>query len=340
MAISSGVGPHFAWVKTTGGTFPLEHGSATQNAQRKSSQFSGTLPLYYPGARAAFANLGENTSSVIVSTRGQEAPLVTGEILTVEFDYIVGNIRFTGHDMSDKLHGMKSSEKWNNKTGQDIVKDLAGRAGLGFQGSVSSGLMAGKKVFQDYAKVTDGMSFSSVIHKLAEFDGARWWVNGGGVLMYMGLTETQGVYTLNYNPGPPERADFTKLSVKRNIPAGKDISVKVQSWNPKLKQVFEHITNIGGSGGKNQYTYHIPNLLMDHVQQKAKSKANEAASHELKVVAECVGDPTINPAMGLSLSGTDFDQLYQIEEIHHEFGMSGHTMTIHAKSSKGGRSAS
>jgi hypothetical protein len=342
MAVSSGAGPHLAWVSVNGALFPLEHGSAEQTATRKSATFSGDVPLSYPGAEATFATLGANTASVIVSTRGVSAPLVSGEIDTADIDYVDRVIKFSGRDQSAMLHAVKSSEKWTNLPGSQIVQQLAGRVGLGAQVDPSL-LLAGKQVQIDYAKMTDGISYAAVIHKLAEFDGARWYVKNG-TLIYQALANAAGIYTLNYvppNSGSPMAADFLNLRVRRNIQAGKSINVTVKSWNPKQKQVFQDQSNVQGSGSSQNYVYHIPNLLQDHVTQHAKAKANEAARHELTLDAELVGDPSIDVAMDLVLSGTGFfDQAYQMDSIHHEFGMGGHRMTITAKSAKSGRQAS
>ena len=60
MALTAGAGPHFAWIIVNGGTFPVEHGSVEQHKTRKTSTFSAVVPMFYPGAEAAFANLGDN----------------------------------------------------------------------------------------------------------------------------------------------------------------------------------------------------------------------------------------------------------------------------------------
>jgi hypothetical protein len=334
VAISSGAGPHFAWVSVNGAMFPLTSGGAEQNATRKSSSFYGELPLNYPGALATFGTLGANSSAVIVSTRGITEPLVTGEIDVADCSFVKGIIRFAGRDQSAQLHALKTNQTWTNQLGSQIVQQLASMAGLGVQADPST-LLAGKMVNIDYAKIADGVSAATVIHKLAELDGARWWVKNG-TLYYQLLSNPAGIYTLNYVPPTPESpmaADFLDLQVKRNIQASKNISVTVKSWHPRQKQVFTGQANAGGSGGGQQtYEYHLPNLLQDHAQQYATSKANDIASNALKLTAKCVGDPTIDVAMGLVLSGTGiFDQLYQMDSIHHLFGMKGHTMTISAR---------
>ncbi|WP_342711445.1 hypothetical protein AAFG13_06125 [Bradyrhizobium sp. B124] len=57
--------------------------------------------------------------------------------------------------------------------------------------------------------------------------------------------------------------------------------------------------------------------------------------------ATVVGDPAVAAGMGLSLKGTEyFDQSFDIDTVVHDFGMSGHTTHITARSAKEGRSAS
>jgi hypothetical protein len=341
MAITSGAGLHRAWLNVNGSTFPIEHGSVEQQKTRRTSTFSTAIPLSYPGAEATLANLGDNATTIAVLTRGVTGTLFTGETDTTEFDYVGRIIRVTGRDKSAKLHENKTSEKWINRKGSEIVQDLAGRVGLSVQAD-DSGLMAGKQLQQDYVRLSDSISFAAVIDKLAQFDGARWWVDQNGTLQYRTSSSPEATYTLNYTP--PKTgfmiADFMALKIRRNVQAGKTHKVSVRSWHPKKKEVFQYESNVEGNGGPINHSYHIPNLLQDHVKQYAKSRANELARHELTVHASVVGDPTVNVAMGLQLNGTTFwDQTYEMDTIHHEFGMTGHRTNITARSGKGGRSA-
>lgn len=340
MAISSGVNPHRAWLSVNGFLIPCISGSAEQSGTRKSSHFSATVPLNYPGAAAALAGLGDNSSGVIVLSNGTQAPLVMGEIDTTDFHFGQnGTIHASGRCKSIKLHNKKSNQKFVNQTTTQVVQTLAGQAGLG--ASVGGGgAMAGKKLDQEFAKMTDGQSFASVITKCAELDNARWYVDNDGTLHY-DIGPGGGGYSVHYSPGTPESADFFELSIKRNIQAGKTIKCTVKSWHPKQKKANEGTGTSGGNGGPVEYGYTIPGLQQDQCQKHAKSKADEVARHEITVNVRCVGDPSINVAMGLSVSGTGFfDQSYTIDSIHHQFGMSGHTMSITARDGKGGRSAS
>jgi hypothetical protein len=341
MAITSGVGPHYALLNVNGSTLPIQHGRVSLSAKRKTSSFSGTIPLAYPGAADALANLGNNQATITVATRGVIAPLVTGEIDDTDFDFIGRSIKFSGRDKSAPLHENQTSEKWLNKLPSDIVSDLLGRVGL--SGNVTaSTLLAGKQLQQDYVRLSDNVTFAYVIHKLAEFDGARWYVDGSGTFHYVPLGSPQGVYSITIDQSSePISSDCLSLRVKRNVQAGKSIAMTVKSWHPKKKQVFSYTSTNAGNGGPVNYNDHIPNLQQDHVTQYAQSQANEKARHELMVTATVVGDPTVALGMGLSLNGTTyFDQTFDIDDIHHDFGMSGHRTHIVARSAKEGRSAS
>ena len=65
MAINQGAGPHTAYLIVNGAQLPVSEGSVDQNATRKSSTFSVTVPLNYPGAYDTLAALGQNTASIL-----------------------------------------------------------------------------------------------------------------------------------------------------------------------------------------------------------------------------------------------------------------------------------
>jgi hypothetical protein len=201
--------------------------------------------------------------------------------------------------------------------------------------------MAGKKVVNDFARLSDNVSFAYIIHKLAQFDGARWWVDPKGQFNYVPIgTPVGGTYSIFVNMSDGKVvSDCLALDVTRNIPASKGKKVHIKSWNPRQKRVFEHEATINGNGGPIPYNYHIPNLHQDQVAKYARSMATEHARHELKVSATVVGDSSVFAGMGLRLSGTTyFDQTFDIDTVHHAFGMSGYTTSITARAAKAGRS--
>jgi hypothetical protein len=331
MALTYGAGPHQAFING----FPIENGSVEQHAVKKSSTFSATLPLNYPGAIAAFSNPTGGPAVISVTTRGLSGNLLTGVIDAVDFDYIGTRIHVSGRDVSANLHENLDSSKYINQKGSQIVQTLCGKAGIPVQASASCALMAGKKLNQDYVKMTDNITFAQVIHKLAEFDAANWFVDPNGTLHYVDLGSHTGVYTLNYNAGPPIVSDCLALSINLNVKAAGGQAVTVKSWHPKDKQVHQNTAT--GGGGAMIYNFHIPTFQMDHVQQFANAKVKELARHGVKLKATIVGDPTISAGMGVQLNGTGtFDQIFDMDSVHHRIGMSGHTTMITARSALGG----
>jgi hypothetical protein len=342
MAISEGVGPHAAWLKVDGTTLLLEAGSVTQSALRKSATFHCTLPLSEPGAyKLLAANVRENKTTIEVMTRGVTKTLLTGQIDDADFDYIGRRITVTGRDKSVALHNNKTNDKWLNKKTTDIVKELAERAGIKADVKDLS-TMAGKMLEQDHVKLSDGVSFAYVMNKLAEIDGALWWVDADGTLRYVPFGSSTGNYSIFIDQSSqPIRSDCLHLRIRRNLQAAKKIKVRFRAWHPRKKKVLEHEATIPGSGGEIRYDYSVPALQQDQVEKHAKSQAEEKARHELTVRATVVGDPVVAAGMGLKLTGTEyFDQSFEMDTVHHEFGMRGHTTHITARSAKKGRVAS
>jgi hypothetical protein len=336
MAISSGVGPHKAWVSVQGGTFLLEEGMVTLRGNNQTGEYRGRLPMGLPGAYETFAGLGKNSSSIIVETRGSGGALITGPIKKIDFDHIAGIIRFTGKDAGAILHETKTAENFANMTGAAIVQKKAGEVGLPAQVDGGSGVMAGKTVdLQNYNKLTDGISIASLFQKLSELDGARWYVDGQGILHYT-TSPAGGGYSVNYNAGPPKRANFLELTVEVNTDASQTQEATCSSWHCNQKQANQATASAGGRApGTKPYKFRVSNSTQDHVQAYAQAKAKQMARHGVTVVAHCAGDPGITINQGLSVSGTAFDGSYTIDELQHAIGMRGHLMVITARSDVG-----
>lgn len=341
MAITSGVGPHAAWLNVNG-SWPLEDGSVNQDAKRKTSSFSCCVPLSYPGAYEAFANVdGGTTATITVLARGSIGTLFTGKVSEVRFDYLDRKITIRGHDDSLSLHDNKSSDKFINRKTTDIVREFAGRVGLPTN-IVADGVNAGKQLEQDYVKLVPNLSYAQVISKLAEIDGARWWVDQNGVFNYVPFNNPSGTYSVTINQdSEPISSDALLFTIVRNVQAGKTIEATVKSWHPKKKQVFEYQSTVAGQGGTIKYSYHIPTLTQTDVTNRARSRAMEKAIHELTINVQVVGDTSIHAGMGLSIHGTSyFDQTYDMDEVTHSFGMRGYLTQIVARAPKSGRTAS
>lgn len=339
MAITSGVRPVRVWLVVDGQRFPCIDGSAEQPKTKKSASFSAHLAMSYPGVLDALKEIGENSTQLVIQSGSGEKTLVDGEIDTTDFDLIGRTVSVRGRCKSAKLHANKSAEKFNNKKPDEIVKDLAGRVGLKVDASAST-LLAGKTWQIDFAKLADNISYGAIIHKLADMEGARWWVKEG-TLFFKSDDDDASAYVITYSApeNRPVTADFLQMSVSRNVQAGKTGKIVVKSWNQKKKKAFVSTAVIGGAGGTVNYGYHIPGLSQEHADKHAKSKAKEHGHHELTVSISMVGDPDIDVAQKLRLRGTPFDQDFEMTSISHSVGPSGHTMRISAKSAKTGREA-
>ena len=124
MAISTGAAPHTAFING----IPIEHGSVTQNANKKSSTFSVAIPKNYPGALTLFEG---GSASIFVSNVAGAGELISGLVDTCDIDFIGTNIRVTGRDLSGQLHQMKVQEKFQNIPGSQIVQQVVSKVGLG-----------------------------------------------------------------------------------------------------------------------------------------------------------------------------------------------------------------
>jgi hypothetical protein len=343
MAVTSGVGQHFAWLNVGGSQFLIEHGSTSQPAKRETGSFRGVIPLGLSGAEALLANIGnDQQASITVQTRGVTATLMTGTLQEASFDYIKGKINFFGQDLSKAFHENKTSEKFINRMATDITQTLVTRCGIGCNISVAASIMAGKQVGQDYVKLTDSVSYAYVIQKMAEIDSARWFIDANGMFHYVAIGSPTGTYSITVNRNvQPIQSDCLELHVRRNIAAAAPHQVELKSWNAPKKQVITGTASKGGTGKLQKYVYRVPGLTQQQAQKHAQSFSNERASHELTVSATVVGDTTVSAGMGLQLSGTNyFDQQFDIDEVHNDFGMSGHRTHIVAKSAKAGDESS
>lgn len=339
MAVTTGAGPHSAWLIVDGTEMLIESGSVTQSATRKTADFHCSLPCTQQNYDA-LAGIVDNKATVEVMTRGSRNTVITGEVKSFNIDYIGGVIRVVGHDLSTRLHENKTSEKWLNKKPSEIVRDLIGRVGISAGNVAESDLMAGKTTVQDFVKLSDNVSFAYVIHKLSQLDGARWWVDPKGQFHYVPSGSPAGSYSIFIDRSKrPIVSDCLDLRINRNVPAGKRIHVNVKSWHPRQKQVFHGQATIPGQGGSLEFNYHIPNLMQDHVTKYAQSMASERARHAITISATVVGDPMVQAGMGLQLNGTDhYDGVYDLDTVRHDFGMSGHRTHMTARGPGEGRS--
>jgi phage protein D len=345
--ITTGVRRIGCWISIGREFIPVEKGSATQNRTKKTSSFTASFGLdgLPPGIDESYlANTTPLPAQLYVATQpngGDRNLLVDGELTDVDIDYVTRTVSVGGQDKSADLHATKTSEKFQNQKGSDIVTMLASRIGL--TAVVDASLLLAGKLFQiDFAKMTDGISYAALMHKLAEFDGAYWYVKGSQ-LFYKQAGASSGSYVVTYAPptGGPAQGDFLRLTIKRRVPLSKDIEVTVSTWNTKQKKAFTSTKVVKGQGGTTRYGYKTQELTKDRTDQHASSAALDHARHEIALSIEMAGDPAIDITQKLTLRGTAYAQDYDMDSIQHEFSYGGgYTMSIEAKSARSGRQVS
>lgn len=336
MPITSGVHRLNAAVTIDGRRIDILSGGADQEATRKSSTMHALCALKDFGGDRVFASLASLNGSLIVNG----TTLVDGVWDTASIDYDDQVVRLSGRDKSAALHENKPSEKFNNKKRSEVIELIAKRNGL--QVKIDGGILhAGKKFQIDWAMLAHGISDASIIHQIAELEGARWWVKGS--TLYFSSKSSQGSsYPVIFQAGGsgPNAGNFIRLRASINLQAAKTLKVLVNGWHTKKKKVISSSKSLNGVGGTLTYNYRTPGVEQDHADDLALRKLAEHSRHELTLDIHMVGDTSIDIGMGLQLLGTAFDQTYDIDSIHHQIGQDGYTMAIRAKAARQGRSAS
>jgi phage protein D len=87
-----------------------------------------------------------------------------------------------------------------------------------------------------------------------------------------------------------------------------------------------------------QFYVRNPGLIQNQAQNQAQNLATLAGAFQLQVEVDIPGDVTINPSMGLTLTGTGtaWDTTYFIDTVTHEFSFEGgFRTTIEGKTGNG-----
>ena len=267
MAVTPGVRQPRGWLQVLGVYLPVLEIEATLNTKKSSGTYSGVVAMdtavqmglslmtlsAEPTIEAGvYINQDIQTSS--------QVNLISGPLDEIEFDFERQILQFKGKDQSSKLHDTKNHEKFLNQTASQIVSTIAKRHGLTPEIDDTTGKV-GRALKDDFAKITDGMSDWSLVQKLAETEGASCYIKGSKLV----FTTKQGSnqYKVTYTP-PTAQAfatgNFIRLSVHRNLQAGKSVEVHTSSWDAKKKLPVRSVKTLQGAGGSVIYEYRGANL--------------------------------------------------------------------------------
>lgn len=341
MPITSGVRAIRGGIIVDGVSIPTLSLTVTLPTERKSSTWSASCAIgSLPAARneAYWASQNPKEVECFVSINDVSETLLVGVVDSFDAPLAETTISFRGRCLSAKLHEKKSREKFRNKKPEEIITDLASRAGLSADID-SAGLKAGKFVQIDWDYLTAGHSFSEIINHFCELMGARWWVEKK--TLHVKKDAQSGVYIVNYVRGggeTPEHSDGLRVTVTRNMQSARPAKVTTQGWNTTQKKVVKASSTVNGVGDTVEYSYDVHNVSPEHASAHAKGKAKEHARHEFSIHVEMVGDTSVVRASKLGLRGNAYAGDYDLDTITHTVAGSFKT-SLSAKSAKAGRTA-
>ncbi len=113
------------------------------------------------------------------------------------------------------------------------------------------------------------------------------------------------------------------LKLGKDSTASRPQTVTAAGWHHGKKKLYKATSSASGKGTPVEHRLHHNGHEQSQLQKKADSFRDDVIRHELNLSATMPGDPTLDPHMGLSLSGTGtiYDTTYQIDEI--EFSLGG-----------------
>lgn len=270
--------------------------------------------------------------------------MFTGQVDKVEIDWDRRTVHISGRDQTGALIDAKTNEKWLNKQPQDIITDLAGRAGLSVQFSGTAADRAGLKYKDDYNRISELDSTWNVIVRLAKELGCIAYVKGTVLYVQPWDFSGGGAYNVFYQgPTPAGAAQGTvlKLDTGRDLVLARDVTVNHKSWQHKQGQAIESEFEATGSGGGTlSHSLKGANLTKQQQDAIAQGRINEIVSHERTVTIVTYGDVTLQAGMTVNLSGTGtgFDMDYVISDIEHHWSWGqGYLMTVRVRNKSKGR---
>lgn len=263
--------------------------------------------------------------------------LFQGRVDECEVDWAGRCLKLTGRDRTADFLDNKTSEKFPNLTASQVATKLAGRHGLTPIVTATSAKV-GRYYKTDNVRLQDDRTEWDLLTFLAREEGFIVYVKGSE-LHFEPRPKGAATYALKWVEGQNGQApsgNFVRLSTTRVLTVARDIAVTVRSWNSKQKKAFSRkaVRNKPGRGTVQQYVYTIAGLTPEQAQLRADQLLAELSKHEMKLSVTGPADNVLGKAdvIGLSGTGTAFDQTYFPDSIRRSFDVDGaYTWRIEAK---------
>ncbi len=330
---------------------PVETAAVTRKATRHADTFSATIAITeaaefgfdYP----QWADWDPDQDvAILMSTLADgsdQTTMVTGKIDMPVLTMEAMSVAISGRDKSASLTEKKRNQKFLNQKSSDIVSTIAKDHGLN-PVIVDTGDFSGKVYTTDLSRLALNRSDYETLSQLAVREGFRWYVEGDDLVFEP--KEAGGFSTYKATWSPPGTAapyavgNVLTLKLGKDSTASRPQTVTAAGWHHGKKKLYKATSSASGKGTPVEHRMHHNGHEQDQLQKKADSFRDDVIRHELNLSATMPGDPTLDPHMGLSLSGTGtiYDTTYAIDEIEFSLGWDGGLdMTVQAKGSKSGR---
>lgn len=335
-------------ISTNGGSFAPKECSVHVSQHQSSDTFSACLALDLPSASFWLdtAPIDVKIEATNDYVTGSWVTMLTGQVDEVTADLQNRTVKISGRDKTAQMTDKKTTEKWQNRKPEEIIKDLAGRSGLGVQFGGSSKDKAGLKFKDDYNRISEYDSHWNVITRMAKHIGCIAFVKGDTLYVQPYDQSSGGVFTVRYvppSPFSPARSNVTSFTSTRNLHLSKNVKVNHKSWRHKEGEAIEsEYKSTGGGDGDLEYTFKGANLTKQQQDQLAETKLNEILSHERTASISTYGDVNLDPQMKLQImgTGTGVDQSYIISSIEHRWDEEGgYVMDVEVRNKDSKRSS-
>jgi hypothetical protein len=246
--------------------------------------------------------------------------LVQGAVDGVSIEPVLRLVRLDGRDLTAGLIEACTQETFANRTSSEIACILASRHDLAAHVS-STTTPAGRYYHNEHDSVTlDQFSRATtewdLLVYLARQEGFDVYVQGQALYFQPTAQETDLTVSLR-----PE--DVIDIRLDRSLILAGDIEVLVKSWNSRRGNAF--LQKVRGarvgcgdrSSTVQRYVIVQPNLAPDDALKLGQRKLAELTRHERVIRITMPGEIALTPRNMIALegTGTEFDQVYYIDEI-------------------------
>lgn len=269
--------------------------------------------------------------------------ILVGETDEVDVKPLPDEICLTGRDYTSRFIEETTTEKFQNLTASELVKQLAERRGLKADVTATSRKI-GTFLSQDNILLTTERTEWDLLTYVAQQENFLLYVEGETVHFHPPPDENSDPYVLNYTRATAEQGSWSNtvsIDFARSLTLARDVVVAVRSWNQKSKKGFTQTARASKAkrtqsrGGTAQtYVSVVPNLSQEDAIKEAKRRLEEITAHEIRLNAELPADNLIktNTPIRVEGTGTRFDQVYFVDHLIRTYTPErGYFMVLRAK---------